>query len=129
MCGSFGRDITGEKFLDAVDRMIGDARQYVAQVAFRVAQIRCESSRNWLFGMAKSPFRKRNVWCLAVESHRRTRRGGTGKAFFRSPPSTQNVFLRKVKRNVVRGSGGASVTAKGIIRNFVRALNGPSSHA
>jgi hypothetical protein len=39
MCGSFGRDIPGEQFLDAVDRMIGDARQYVAQVAFRVESV------------------------------------------------------------------------------------------
>jgi len=27
VCSSFGRDIPGEKFFDAIDRMIGDARQ------------------------------------------------------------------------------------------------------
>jgi hypothetical protein len=41
---SFGRDIPGEKFLDAIDGMIGDARQDVAQVTFRVESVKFCSS-------------------------------------------------------------------------------------
>ena len=52
-----------------------------------------------VFGMAKSPFRKRTVWCPFLGSHRRTREA-LWKAFFESPPSTQNVFFGKEKAKI-----------------------------
>src|SRR5713101_3736855 len=55
-----------------------------------MAQIRCESSE-MVFGMANSPFRKRNDGVHALESHRWTRGIGTHrKAFFKALLATRD---------------------------------------
>ncbi len=36
VCGGIRRDVPGQQFCDAVDRVVGDVGQHVPQVAFRV---------------------------------------------------------------------------------------------
>ena len=39
MLGGVGREVPGQEFLDAVDRMVGDAGQHVAEIRFGIETV------------------------------------------------------------------------------------------